>query len=312
MHERETGTIQPLGGLQADQMGFGKTLMTIATILANPPRPEDSKCTLIVCTPALLTQWMDELASHVESGFLPQVVRYQASTGKITFGKKCEYTLSNANVVLTTYQEVLRSYPKYNPPKNLVTDEEKKAWWKTVHEGKRDLLHQIHFFRVVLDEAQAIKNCKSQTSIACRALMAKHRWALSGTPIQNNVEELFPYFKFLRVKHTGNFQVFKENFCSSNNKDSTTRLHSFLKQFMIRRTHKDKLFGAPIVPMPPTTQVTHVIEFNVVERAIYEAVKLNYIEKINTTSRAGTLEKNYQNVLVCDLATNTRASTESC
>lgn len=308
MRERETGTTQPLGGLQADQMGFGKTLMTIATVLANPPGPHDSKCTLIVCTPAILTQWMDELVRHVERGILPQVFRYQASTSKVTFGRECEFLLSNANIVLTTYQEVVRSYPKYSPPKELLTPEQKAAWWTTLFKEKRDLLHKIHFFRVVLDEAQVIKNHKSHTSIACRALMAKHRWAMSGTPIHNSLEELFPYFKFLRVKHTGTFEIFRENFCDPEHPDSTGRLHTFLSQIMLRRTHKDRLFGAPIVPMPENTQITHLIEFNVVERAIYEAVKHRYIAQINNRSRAGTLEKGYGNILVCnicsELATN--------
>lgn len=303
MHERETGTVQPLGGLQADQMGFGKTVMMIATMLANPPGPNDSKCTLIVCTPAIITQWIDEIAAHVERGILPQVIRYQASTSMVTFGRNLESAISNADVVLTTYQEVVRSYPRYSsysPPKRLTTAEQMKIWWQPVYQKRRGLLHKINFFRVVLDEAQAIKNHKSYTSIACRALMSKHRWALSGTPIYNTVEELYPYFKFLRVKHIGDFDGFKTKFCNFKNPDSVRRLHVFLKQVMVRRTHKDKLFGAPIVPMPHNTQVTHVIEFNSVERAIYEAFKHRSIEFINYSSRAGTLEKSYRNVLVCD------------
>ena len=299
MRERETGTVHPLGGLQADQMGFGKTVMMIATILANPPGPNDSKCTLIVCTPAILTQWMNEIRLHVVKGVLPHIFQYQASTC-VAFGQDCEPVLSNANIVLTTYQEVLRSYPRHKFPKGLTTAEQKENWWKAVYERKRGFLHKIHFFRVVLDEAQAIKNHKSFTSIACRALMAKHRWALSGTPIFNNLEELYPYFKFLRVNHPGNFEVFQENFCNSDNEDSMPRLHTFLKQFMLRRTHKNKLFGAPIVHMPQNTQVTLTIEFNSVEREIYEAYKNKAIEIINTNSRAGTLEKIYSNVLVGD------------
>lgn len=292
MHERETGNFQPLGGLQADVMGFGKTVMMIATILANPPGPNDSKCTLIVCAPAILSQWMDEINTHVEEEFLPQVIRFQASTSMITFGKNC------ANIILTTYQEVVRSYPRCSPPKNITTAEEKQSWWKTTYQTKRGLLHKMPFFRVVLDEAQTIKNYKSHTSLACRALMAKHRWALSGTPIYNTIDELYPYFKFLRVKHTGNFDEFKRRFCDLENVDSLRRLHVFLKQMMIRRTHKDKLFGAPIVSMPRNTQKTDLIKFNLVERAIYEAYQSKIIKTIKNDSRAGTLEKSYRNMLV--------------
>ena len=298
MHERETGTVQPLGGLQADVMGFGKTVMMIAAILANPPGPNDSKCTLIVCAPAILTQWMDEIKNHVERRFLPRVIRYQATASMITFGRDCESEFSNANIILTTYQEVLRSYPRYSPPKNITTAEEKQSWWKTTYQTNRGMLHTMLFFRVILDEAQAIKNYNSHTSVACRALMAKHRWALSGTPIYNTIDELYPYFKFLRVKHTGNFDEFKRRFCDLDNADSLCRLHVFLKQMMIRRTHKDKLFGAPIVSMPRNTQKTDPIKFNLVEQAIYDAYQSRSIKTINKDSRAGMLEKSYRNMLV--------------
>ena len=301
MHENETGTIEPLGGLQADVMGLGKTVMMIATILANPPGPNDSKCTLIVCTPSLLAQWMDEIEKHVEKGVFPQIIRYQASTSEVTFGRNIETALKNANIILTSYQEVVKSYPRYRPPKHLKTAEQVQSWWEPILLKQRGLLHKIHFFRVVLDEAQAIKNHKSYTSVACRALMAKHRWALSGTPIHNSVEELYPYFKFLRVKFTGDFDSFKTNFCDSNNSDSVRRLHTFLKRFMIRRTYKSKFLGAPIVTLPKNTQHTRIIEFNCVERAIYETVKHRYIEIINEDLRAGTLEKSYTHVLVGDL-----------
>lgn len=298
MHERETGTVEPFGGLQADEMGFGKTVMMIAAILANPPGPHDCKCTLIVCAPAILSQWMDEIRTHVEPKILPHVYRYQASTSTSTFGRDCDSILSDANIILTTYQEVTRSYPKCSPPENLTTAEENQSWWEPVFQKQRGLLHRIKFFRVVLDEAQAIKNYKSNTSIACRALMAKHRWALSGTPICNAVEELYPYFKFLRVQNTGNFDEFKIHFCDFENPDSLSRLHVFLKQGMIRRTHKDKLFGAPIVKLPENHQRTDEIQFNIVERAIYEAYQRRSIKIINKHSRAGTLEKSYRHILV--------------
>lgn len=242
---------------------------------------------------------MKELRTHAELKVFPRILRYQASTSTETFGDDCEAAISTADVVLTTYQEVLRSYPKYKPPGEILPPEKREEWWKKVYKENRNLLHRVHFYRVVLDEAQAIKNHRSQTSKACRGLMAKHRWALSGTPIQNAVEELFPYFKFLRVPQTGSYEVFKENFCDAENDKCTPRLHTMLKRIMIRRTHKNTLFGAPIVKLPKNSKKTYWIEFNPVERAIYEAVRNRYIQHINNKSQAGTLEKSYRNVLVC-------------
>lgn len=67
---------------------------------------------------------------------------------------------------------------------------------------------------------------------------------------------------------------------------------------MIRRNHKNTLFGAPLVKLPEISQATYTIDFNVVERAIYEIVKTRYIKRINNRSKEGTLEKSYRNVLV--------------
>ena len=203
--------------------------------------------------------------------------------------------LSTLKLTLPTLK-VSRSYPNYKPPKDIVLPYLKEEWWAKAYEENCDVLHKIHFYRVILDEAQAIKNHASQTSKACRALMCKHRWALSGTPIQNAVGELYPYFKFLQVKHTGSFEEFKEDFCGED-EDSKDRLQYMLKQFMIRRTYQNQIFGAPILKLPKITQKTCTIEFNSVERRIYEAVKNRYIQHINSRSRAGTLEKSYRNVL---------------
>ncbi len=282
MRERETGDVEPLGGLQADEMGLGKTVMTIACMISNPPTPDStSRCTLIVCTPALVTQWESELRKHSEPEVFRRMLKYHGKEFSRIYGRSAEGVIQNADVVFTSYQEVLKSYPRFRPPKEIVLSEKKREWWTEEYEKNRDILHRVHFHRIVLDEAQIIKNHLSQISIACRGLMGKHRWAISGTPIQNRVEEFFPFFKFLRVPHTGTVEVFKENFADPDNSDTTDRLHSFLKQFMIRRTHRDSLFGSALVEMPKNTQRTIEIEFNEVERAIYEAVKTRYIQKIN-------------------------------
>lgn len=190
-----------------------------------------------------------------------------------------------------------RSYPNFKPPRHIVLPEQKRAWWEQQYEKKRDLLHQVHWYRIVLDEAQAIKNRDSQTSIACRGLMAKYRWAVSATPILNCVEELYAYFKLLRVKHTGDFETFKDNFCDDDNPDARARLHAFLRQIMMRRTHATTLMGRPLVTLPRNTQNTIPLEFNPVERALYDCVERRFIQAINQSGREGTLEKCYSNVL---------------
>ena len=128
--------------------------------------------------------------------------------------------------------------------------------------------------------------------------MARHKWALSGTPILNSLTELYAYFKFLSVPHTGSFKIFKHNYCDTGDTENTERLLVRLSQFMIRRTHADEMFGAPILKLPPAEQTTYWCEFNSVERCIYDIVHSRFTKRINVWAKKGTLESSYSNVLV--------------
>jgi len=156
----------------------------------------------------------------------------------------------------------------------------------------------MKFLRIVLDEAQAIKNHQSRTSIACRALMADHKWALSGTPILNSLTELYPYFKFLNVPQTGTFEIFKHNYCNTKNEKNTERLLVRLSQFMIRRTHADEMFGAPILKLPQADQMTYWCKFNSIERTVYEIVRQRFVKRLKMWAEKGTLERSYSNAMV--------------
>lgn len=160
------------------------------------------------------------------------------------------------------------------------------------------VLTQSQFHRIVLDEAQAIKNHQSRTSIACRALMARHKWAMSGTPILNSVDELYSYFKFLDVPHTGSFKIFKQNYADPKEPESIERLLIRLAQFMLRRDHSDIMMNAPILKLPRASQMTHWCDFNSVERSIYEVVRYRFVMRINMQTAQDDSEKSYNNILV--------------
>ena len=252
------------------------------------------KTTLLVASPALLTQWGTEIEQHTDLGL--KVMRYGA--GNRLDSSHVIQIMNTHDIILTSYSEVMKSYPKNEPPIECQTAEQKIEWWKETFSRHKGVLHQMMFKRVVLDEAQAIKNHQSRTSIACRALMAEHKWALSGTPILNGLDELYPYFKFLNVPHTGSFKIFKNNYCGNGDGENAERLLVRLSQFMIRRTHADRMFDAPILKLPQANQSTYWCEFNSVERCIYIIVHQRFAARINMWSKKGTLDRAYSNVLV--------------
>ena len=295
MRRRENAEEEPRGGLMADQMGLGKTLMMLANIVnGQPPKGHHPRTTLLVASPSLLSQWAREIEQHTDRKL--KVMRYGAGTrldSTVAFE-----ILKNHDIILTTYTEVMKSYPKNEPPIECQTAQQKLDWWEAKYKSDRGPLHRMMFLRVVLDEAQAIKNHTSRTSIACRAVIAKHKWALSGTPILNSLTELYPYFKFLGVPHTGSFKIFKHNYCDSKDAENTERLLLRLSQFMIRRTHADRMFNAPILKLPQAAHGTFWCDFNSVERCIYDIVRQRFAKNINMWQKKGELEKSYSNALV--------------
>ncbi|KAL8815806.1 MAG: hypothetical protein Q9223_005095, partial [Gallowayella weberi] len=297
MKLRETGDVAPFGGILADQMGLGKTVQTLACMVSNQPEPGSTeKATLIVCTASLIHQWEQEIKKHVQPGVFPIVSR-QGTGQRIGGSQGAHLLLEQANIVVTSYDEVRKSYPRFKPPKNIVLPETSRAWWNENFEGMCGVLHRVRWFRVVLDEAQAIKDRDSQTSIACRGLIAKYRWAVGATPIQNYVGELYAYFNFLRVPHTGNYDTFRDTICNPKDPRCGPRLHALLRQFMIRRTHADTVMGRPLIVLPQNNQRTVEVELNPVERAIYDIVQRRFIQAINECGKDGALDKRYRSAL---------------
>ncbi|KAK5748859.1 hypothetical protein LTS12_021097 [Elasticomyces elasticus] len=294
MREREGSSVQPKGGILADQMGLGKTIMMLANIVNGKPKKNAKRrATLIVASPALIAQWAHEIEKHTLStrehpnhgiGWIRNHAGHRLSTSNNI------ETMEKADIVLTSYHEICRSYPRANPPPQLVTAKQKEEWRNAHYEQEKGDFHRVEWLRVVLDEAQAIKNHLSVTSLACRALTSNHNWAITGTPVQNTVAEFYPYMKFIREPATGSYRLFKENCAIPGDPDSQARLAVFLRKSMIRRTHLDTLFNARLLDLPAPKEHTFWVEFNDVERQIYEIIKKRYVEHINTISKQGSLE----------------------
>lgn len=224
MKGRELGPVKkgkvPKGGLLADDMGLGKTLQSIALILSNQ-KPADKhpgveKTTLVVAPLALIRQWEAELKEKVTESHKLKVLVHHGPQRTKRFEDLRRY-----DVVITTYQILVSEHG--NSSESLKTG-----------------CFGLHWYRVILDEAHTIKNRNAKATKACYEIRSVYRWCLSGTPMQNNLDELQSLVKFLRIKPYDDLREWKDHFevpmKNGRGDVAMRRLHSLLQCFMKRRT----------------------------------------------------------------------------
>lgn len=164
-----------------------------------------TKATLIVVPAGVIDQWLDEIRHHTHNHVFPKIIHYKQS------GKIPRNILEDLDIVVTSYNEVMKQFP-YPDAKARVLIQQMgyQKWWSMAMNEMGDL-HHIPWYRVVLDEAQAIKNNSARTSLACQNLKSVYRWCLTGTPLLNRLEESVP--PFLRFGCPAHFWTF-QNFVS--------------------------------------------------------------------------------------------------
>jgi SNF2 family DNA or RNA helicase len=161
---------------------------------------------------------------------------------------------------LATYHEISKSHLGDNSTEEEDLDNNREQSSFEQPEEGGGLLHQLQWLRVILDEGHAIKNHNSLTSRAAHNLKARYHWILSGTPLINNITELYSYFNFLRVPSTDSLREFKK----SNNpavEDGECLVKKKLKRVMIRRTHQTILFGQPILALPVARENVQLVRY---------------------------------------------------
>ncbi|KAL8112980.1 helicase-like transcription factor CHR28 isoform X3 [Apium graveolens] len=277
--------------------------------------------TLIVCPTSVLRQWSEELLHKVSSKANLSVLTYHG--GNRT---KDPLELAKYDIVLTTYAIVSMEVPKQ--PLNDKDEEElgRKSHLQPVGHpstkkrkyppSERSLkgkkgdsesesvtgpLGKVRWFRIVLDEAQSIKNYKTQVARACWGLRAKRRWCLSGTPIQNSIDDLYSYFRFLKYDPYAVFKYFVSKIkgpIQKNPADGYRKLQAVLKTIMLRRTKGTFLDGEPIINLPPKTVVLKKVDFTMEERDFYTTLEAESRAQFAEYEAAGTVKQNYVNILL--------------
>jgi len=231
-----------LGGCLADDMGLGKTIQTIS--LLSHIYPKSNKSSLIVMPKSLIYNWLSEI-----NKFNPKL------TVGIYYGtnRDLEEALKQ-QIILTTYGTVRNDV---------------------------EILKELDFEIVVLDESQNIKNIKSQSTKAVMLLNSNHRLALSGTPVENNLGELYSLFRFLNPKMFGSAEEFNNFYVNpiqkDNDREVILELRKKIYPFILRRTKKQVL-----KELPEKVEQVLYIEMNDRQKKLYEERRNFYYNLINS------------------------------
>jgi SNF2 family DNA or RNA helicase len=208
------------------------------------PASRPAAGTLVVCPASVLKQWASELSAKVtQSAKLSVLVHHGGSR------TKDPTELAEYDVVVTTYAIVSLEVPKKDTDgehsagnklkrlkKNATGMAKKKKKPSNSNGGP---LAMVRWFRVVLDEAHTIKSHRTQMAKACCALSAERRWCLSGTPIQNNIDDLYSYFRFLKYEPYSKFSSFRSMITIPLSRGVThgyKKLQTVLRIVLLRRT----------------------------------------------------------------------------
>ncbi|KAG9086889.1 hypothetical protein FRC06_002838, partial [Ceratobasidium sp. 370] len=310
MVKQELGKVQ--GGILADDMGLGKTMQTIALIVMNQPEPNNPRqSTLIVAPAALLDQWRQESIDRTDD----DMFRIRIHHGKDKLKTVAE--VKKYDIIITTFQTLTNEFPADDEELKKRTKQKKKRAKKDkdgfiISDSEDDKrrnkkangrgpLASTQWYRVVLDEAQNIRNRATRSSRMMALLDAEYRWALTGTPVTNSLADLYGLVRFLHFAPFNDWSEFNERIArlqKSNSKLAGQRAQALLKKCLLRRTKESKLEGKPLITLQPKTIEIEELEFSPDERQIYAAVEARQQQKFNRFLRAGTVMKNYSAILV--------------
>ncbi|PVH99315.1 hypothetical protein DM02DRAFT_437111 [Periconia macrospinosa] len=275
------------GGILADEMGLGKTLSilslvsdkdSLAAALAfskKPPQPRpqgyiphlvNSRATLLVCPLSTMYNWKDQLEKHFPTN-TAQTLKWTNYHGKSRTSIQAR-TLASYDVVITTYNMIQADYQNQAAP-----------------------LAYINWFRIVLDEAHAIRNTNTKQSVAACSLGADRRWAVTGTPVQNRLEDLGALFKFLRLHPFNTTQGFNQHILSpfkNMDPDVVTKLQLIVSSVTLRRVKKNVLE----LEIPPRHDSIVRLQFSSHEQRLHDWFESDSARKVNAVTTGDKLAGN--------------------
>ncbi len=245
-----------LAGILADDMGLGKTIQTLAHLLLEKQSGRLDLPSLIVMPTSLLFNWRDEVARFAPS---LKLLALQGAERKRRFADLCKYDL-----VITTYTQLIRDF---------------------------ESMKQQRYHLLILDEAQTIKNPKSQAAQCVRQLMARHRLCLTGTPLENHLGELWSLFDFLMPGLLGKQRQFRREFRvpieQEDDQPARERLRRRIRPFLLRRTKQQVARE-----LPEKIEIVHRVQMQGAQRERYEMVRLAQHQRVREVLQREGLARN--------------------
>jgi len=228
-----------LGGILADDMGLGKTAQTLSLLLTE--RAESPQPTLLICPMSLVSNWQKEAAR-----FAPELTVYVHHGASRLREDEFQAAVDAADLVITTYGTALRDL---------------------------SALREVEWGRVVCDEAQAIKNSGTRQAQAVRAIPARTRLALTGTPVENHLAELWSIMDFCNPGLLGPAKRFRRRFQEPievrQDADATAALKRATGPFVLRRLKTDKTI---ISDLPEKNEMKVWCSLTTEQATLYQAV----------------------------------------
>ncbi|MDE6300457.1 MAG: DEAD/DEAH box helicase [Muribaculaceae bacterium] len=240
-----------MGGCLADDMGLGKTLQIIC--LVEKHLADSDRPFLIVMPRSLIFNWESEFRK-----FAPHI------DVTVYYGQGRDFAeAASHKVILTTYAIVRNDI---------------------------ETLRDMEFDTVVLDESQTVKNLEALQTKAVASLKAPHRFAMSGTPLENNLSELYSLFRFINPGMFGSFDDFQSRYLNpiqnAHDDDAVKSLRRKIFPFMLRRLKRDVL-----TDLPDRIDDTIYVDMDDAQARYYEQRRKYYLDKMRDTIREDGLVK---------------------
>ena len=250
-----------MGAVLADDMGLGKTIQVLALLERERQEVDGVGPTLLVCPMSLVANWQREAAR-----FAPKLAVHVHHGAERLTGEEFQAVARSVDLVLTTYALALRD---------------------------RAALAEVSWRRIVVDEAQAIKNAAAKQSRAIRSLPTASRVALTGTPVENRLADLHSIMEFVNPGLLGSAETFKHRFAvpieRDNDAAAADRLRRVTGAFMLRRLKTDPRI---ISDLPDKIEMKVVCNLTREQASLYQAVlddMLRQVEQASGIDRRGLI-----------------------